>query len=129
MSEHKHPRILIIDNDQPVATSLAVRFRSLHYECVVVSDGQEGIEAFESQPFDLVITDLNMPSVDGIGVVHKLRALSPVPIIIITGYQREYRGELAENEDLVVLSKPFPAAAIMDLVETELAMAGVYSAA
>jgi len=119
----RKPCILIIDNDDAIATALELRLGSLGYQCILVSDGQQGLEVFSMGGIDLVITDLNMPGIDGPEVIQTLRQNSRVPIIAITGYSREYRRDM-ELLDVVVLRKPFPISAIIDLVEAELIMNG-----
>ncbi len=129
MAAPRSPRILIIDNDDALAEGVAVRLRALKYDCTLVANGQEGIETFESARFDLILTDLNMPQVNGISLIRRLHARSPIPIIVMTGYERAYRRELEGLEEVVVISKPFRAQAIIDLVETELALRGFLQAA
>ncbi|MCP3905377.1 MAG: response regulator [Planctomycetes bacterium] len=123
MSTHA-PRILIVDNDERIVRAIASRLENLGYECETACCGTEGLEGFRRQPHDLVITDLNMPAGDGIGLTEAVRALSPVPIIVITGFEAAYRPRLDQFENIAVLQKPFDTTDLIDLVEAELVMAG-----
>jgi DNA-binding response OmpR family regulator len=106
-------RILVVDDDPVLNESLRNTLQEDGHHVIVASGGQEGIDAFRSarqtpQPFDVVITDLGMPYVDGRQVVHSVRATSPdTPIIMLTGWGQRL---LADNENAPqadrVLSKP-----------------------
>jgi len=124
MTNSPTPRILIVDNDERITRALANRLANLGYECVTASNGTEALLAFRAREADLVITDLNMPAGDGIGLTEALREESGVPIIVITGFQAAYRRRLERFENIAVLEKPFDSSDLMDLVEAELVMAG-----
>jgi DNA-binding response OmpR family regulator len=85
-------RILLIDDDPALLESLRSALQDEGHKVSTSNGGQDGLDAFrESQkagkPFDLVITDLGMPFVDGRQVVAGMRAMSPAtPIILLTGW-------------------------------------------
>ncbi|WP_456451271.1 response regulator, partial [Hydrogenimonas sp.] len=57
---------------------------------VTAADGEEGLERFASQKFDLVITDINMPSMDGIEMCRRIREIDElVPLIVLSAYNEE----------------------------------------
>ncbi|MHC5115005.1 MAG: response regulator [Planctomycetota bacterium] len=124
MTTSSTPRILIVDNDERITRALANRLANLGYECVTARCGNEAIQEFGRDAFDLVITDLNMPAGDGIGLTEALREQSGVPIIVITGFQAAYRRRLDRFDNIAVLEKPFDTSDLMDLVEAELVMSG-----
>jgi DNA-binding response OmpR family regulator len=105
-------RLLIVDDD-PVLNETLRNTLAEDGHCVTVANGgQAGIDAFHSaqktpEPFDVVITDLGMPYVDGRQVVDSVRATAPrTPIILLTGWGQR----LADNEQPPradrLLSKP-----------------------
>ena len=61
------------------------------YEADVASSGHEGLDLFLKHPFDLVVTDLNMPGIDGWTLAHCIKEHSPqTPVILITGETRAH---------------------------------------
>jgi CheY-like chemotaxis protein len=106
-------RILIVDDDPLLLCSLQDSLEGDGHVIQVADGGQAGIDAFsvaerQDQPFDVVITDLGMPHIDGRAVAAAIKAVAPAtPVIMLTGWG--YR-LLAENDvpPFVdrVLSKP-----------------------
>src|SRR5947208_7132163 len=83
------PRILLVDDEQPIQTLLSFPLQRDGYEVVAASDGQEALARFSEQAFDLVVLDLMLPGVDGLEVCRRLRARSTVPIIMLTAKSEE----------------------------------------
>ena len=83
------PRILLVDDEQPIQTLLSFPLQRDGYEVIAASDGQEALARFAEQPFDLVVLDLMLPKVDGLEVCRRLRARSAVPIIMLTAKSEE----------------------------------------
>lgn len=80
------PRLLIIDDDELVRATLCDILEEAGFEVVETADGQQGLEAISSAPFDLVITDIFMPEKEGIETILELRRRHvEVPIIAISG--------------------------------------------
>ena len=88
MSE-RAPRILLVDDEQPIQTLLSFPLQRDGYEVVMAGDGQEALARFSEQPFDLVVLDLMLPKVDGLEVCRRMRARSAVPIIMLTAKSEE----------------------------------------
>lgn len=74
-------------------------------------DGREALERLEEQPFDLVICDINMPRMNGLELLHRLKAsprLETTPILLITGeVSQEIAAQAALREVDSYLPKPF----------------------
>jgi CheY-like chemotaxis protein len=85
-------RILLVDDDPSLLESLRSALQDEGHKVTTASGGQAGIDAFRETQlagrlFDLVITDLGMPYVDGHQVVDSVRTMSPAtPIILLTGW-------------------------------------------
>lgn len=92
-------RILLIDDDPALILSLRTTLENDGHFVTAAEGGQAGIDAFqnalrESAPFDVVITDLGMPYIDGRQVIASVRATSPrTPIILLTGWGQQMNGE------------------------------------
>ncbi|MBF0105630.1 MAG: sigma-54-dependent Fis family transcriptional regulator [Deltaproteobacteria bacterium] len=80
-------RILIVDDEKVICKALVKFLVTQDYEAEGASDGAEAIEKAKNQMFDLVISDLKMPSMSGIELIKKLKQIHPAIIsIIMTGY-------------------------------------------
>ena len=85
----RQPRILLVDDEQPIQDLLSFPLRKDGYEVVQVLDGLEAIRRFGEQVFDLVILDVMLPHMDGLEVCRWMRARSAVPIIMLTAKSDE----------------------------------------
>jgi len=86
-----HERILVVDDEPGLATAIGDMLESLGYETLCTTSSLEARETFlnqpANQPFDLVITDMTMPGMTGLGLARGLLQLKPeLPIIICTGF-------------------------------------------
>jgi len=80
-------RILTVDDSASVRQMVSFTLRKANYEVVEAVDGKDGLAKVSSGKFDLIITDLNMPNVDGIqmiAAVRKLPGYSFIPILMLT---------------------------------------------
>jgi DNA-binding NtrC family response regulator len=104
----KKYRLLVIDDSEETVAGLE-HFFTKKYNVFTAADGMEGLKLFETekQGFDLVITDLVMPFISGVGVISIIKKKYPgTPVIAITGWG-EHPGALAtEAQADVVLEKP-----------------------
>ena len=81
-------RVLVIDDEDIVRTSCSRTLVPEGYEMELARNGIEGLKRLEESRFDLVLTDLKMPDMDGIEVLRNIKERWPgVEVIIITGYQ------------------------------------------
>ena len=82
-------RILVIDDDAQIRKLLQSLLERAGYEVALAADGKEGLQAYRSQPADLIITDLIMPEKEGIEMILEIRQANPaVKIIAISGGAR-----------------------------------------
>ena len=118
VKESRQARILVIDDEDSVRDVLSRMLKAKGHQVAVASDGEEGIERFRSEPFDLVFTDLGMPKVSGWEVGKTIKAINPkVPIAMITGWGVELdREKLSENGIDLSIAKPFNFDQVINLV-------------
>jgi DNA-binding NtrC family response regulator len=106
---NKKRRLLVIDDSKETVAGLS-SFLSQKYDVLTAYNGLDGLKAFESNEagIDLVITDLVMPEISGVGVISIIKKKYPgTPVIAITGWG-EHPGALATEADAdLVLDKPF----------------------
>ena len=79
-------RILLVDDEEIILRGMTRLLDILQHTCVCVSNGQEALQVIEGQPVDLVISDIQMPRMDGFQLVRAIRDIRPeLPIILLTG--------------------------------------------
>jgi two-component system KDP operon response regulator KdpE len=83
------PRILVVDDEPQLTRVLRTGLKSRGYDVRAAADGLAGFETFSDWHPDLVITDLAMPNMDGLELCRRLRAISQVPIIILSAKGEE----------------------------------------
>ena len=113
--ESEAKTILVIEDDPDVLAMLLKHLRHLGYTVISAADGMDGLKLIETENYDLVITDIVMPFVSGIGVVTALKEKRPqIPVIAITGYGKEPETAAIEKKADLVLSKPVRMKALKD---------------
>jgi two-component system, OmpR family, response regulator len=102
------PHLLIVDDDEDILSLLAKFFRKHSHTVTVAVNGAAMFAALEQHPINIVILDLMLQGEDGLSLCRRLRAMSPVPVIMLTA--------MADHTDRVVglelgaddyLTKPF----------------------
>lgn len=121
-------KILVVDDSATVRQQLSMTLRDTGYEVIEATDGQEALEYLDSrhcEPFNVLITDLSMPRVDGIDLIRQVRRTDGfrfVPIIMLTTETEENKkqaGRAAGASGWVVKPfKPEQLLAIVDMVMT-----------
>lgn len=118
------PRVLIIDDEAIALTNLSHVLKKEGYEVTACKDGKSGLAALASGDFDLVLTDLKMPGVDGMQVLRAVRENHPgVPVIMITGHATLDSAIAAMKAGAYhYLAKPFRLAEAREVVRGALEM-------
>ena len=83
------PRILVVDDEPQLTRVLRTGLTSRGFDVRVAADGLAGFEIFSDWHPDLIITDLAMPNMDGLELCRRVRAISQVPIIILSAKGEE----------------------------------------
>jgi len=101
-------RVLVVDDERQILRVLRAALQAAGYEVVTAADGREGLQQFQQQAPDLVITDLAMPVMDGVELVRTIRERSPVPVIVLSVRNTETMKVQALDEGADdYLTKPF----------------------
>jgi len=105
-------RVLVIDDDEDLRTLVKAMLNRVGHHVEEASDGAEGLRAFGKNPPDLVLTDINMPGIDGHEVISALKvANAKVPVIAISGGSSVPKDELllkaAQLGAAEIIMKPF----------------------
>ncbi len=117
-------RILLVEDEDAVRNIAAQTLAKRGYEVVEACDGEEALEILEDEeePFDLLISDVVMPGLDGPGLLEKARdLLTETRIVFISGYAAEqFSKTLSEEQEISFLPKPFTLTQLAEKVKAEL---------
>ena len=108
--------ILVIDDEKGILQLMHQALTKYGHNVETADDGKEGIRKFDDGNFDMVITDIRMPGIDGNGVVEHIRKSKKqaIPVIAISGTPW-----LMEADDFdMVLSKPFPVKQLIESIRS-----------
>jgi len=115
-------RILVAEDDTAVKSFVSRALAHRGHKVTSVEDGVQALEALDRDSFDLLITDIVMPSLDGIGLALKVAKDHPaLPVLLMTGYSAE-RQRAHNLEELIceVITKPFTLQEICEAAEAAL---------
>jgi len=83
------PRILVVEDEETIASSVAARLRTEGFEVEVASDGPTGVARAQAWLPDLVLLDVMLPGLDGLEVCREIQRHRPVPVLILTARDAE----------------------------------------
>jgi two-component system, OmpR family, response regulator len=83
------PRILVIDDNAAIRELLRIVLEGEGYEVIEAADGAEGLQRYQATPTDLVITDLQMPGMDGLELLMALQRMVPTPVLMAISGDRD----------------------------------------
>jgi two-component system chemotaxis response regulator CheY len=113
-------RILIVDDSTSVRTVCGIALREAGYEVIEASNGQEGLTRLTGERIHLIISDVNMPVLDGIGFLKEVKrhpSYKFTPVIMLTtesGEDKKQEGRAAGAKAWIV--KPFQPHVMLDAV-------------
>jgi two-component system response regulator PilR (NtrC family) len=115
-------KILIVDDEQSMRDFLSIMLKKEGYDVVSAENGQDAVKAVQNDIFDLVISDVKMPVMDGIGVLKAVKDLSPETVVImITAYATtETAVEAMKLGAYDYITKPFKVDEIKLVIEKAL---------
>jgi DNA-binding NtrC family response regulator len=116
------PRVLVVDDEIEMAMVIADELGDHGYRSLALGSGSEAIRRLRAEHFDALVTDLQMPEVDGLALVHESRALDPSrPVIVMTGYAALQTAlEAARQGAYHYITKPFSIATLIHLLDASL---------
>jgi len=108
-------KILIVDDNKAILDVLTQVLVRLDYEVVRADNGDQGLDLFLRGPYDTVLTDYDMPGMDGITLAHHIKEISPqTMVVLMTGHDRaELMEQIEDGKVDLVLCKPFDMLEIM----------------
>ena len=115
-------RILIVDDDPDIHRLLLAALEAPGRQIETASDGPEGLERVTAAPYDLVITDVNMPGLDGLAVLERIHAIRPgtrVMVMTVANTPENIIGAIRQRA-FSYFSKPFTIQAVSEAVASAL---------
>lgn len=118
-------RILCCDDATVITRAISLKLRKSGYDVETACDGMEGWEAAQRETPALVITDYQMPRMDGLELVRHLRdyeATQSIPIILLTakGFELDSQQLIEELKLTALLPKPFSPSELLEVVRSSL---------
>ncbi len=116
------PRILVVEDSAMVRITVKRTLSAVDFSVDEAKDGAEGLEKARSapRPYDLILTDLNMPNMDGLTMVQHIRALpayAETPIVMLTTESGEEKKAVGHEAGISAwLVKPFEPDALVEMV-------------
>lgn len=106
----EHGRVLVVDDDKGVRDVATEHLRAVGYDVWSVASGAEALRELENHrdEVDVLLTDVSMPGMSGFELAAEVRGLIPgLPVLFMSGYAEEFRGDPLMLRDVHVLPKPF----------------------
>ncbi len=101
-------KIMVVDDNEHIRLLLKSLLESNGYEVILAEDGLEGMEKLRNETMDLILLDIRLPYVSGIGLIKIAKEHKPgIPIICMTGYGASPETIAQEECVEMVFSKPF----------------------
>jgi two-component system chemotaxis response regulator CheY len=118
-------RIMMVDDSATIRQTVSMTLRNAGYEVIEACDGIEALYQLERESIDMLITDLNMPRLDGVGLIANVRRGSGnrfLPIVMLTTESDETQKRSGKRAGASAwLVKPFNPDQLLGLVNTVLA--------
>jgi two-component system KDP operon response regulator KdpE len=100
--------ILIIEDDRTIMNFISISLRAKQYDCLCATTGKNGLALLNSEQPDIVLLDLGLPDMDGIAVLKGIRAVSHIPVIVVTARgQEDEKAKLLDAGADDYICKPF----------------------
>ena len=124
-SEPNLPRILIVDDSLSVRNSLSQLMRDSGYQPILARDGREAVIILDSEKPDVVLTDLEMPRMNGLDLVSYIRnssAWKDLPTVMITSRNMSKHRQQAQQVGVNrFIPKPFTDDEVLEAIDEQLA--------
>lgn len=115
------PRLLLVDDEEELVTTLMERLQWRGLEAVATTSGPDALERLRAEPFDVAVIDLKMPGIDGLDLRDRIHREFPgVRVILVTGHGRDASNPEGHAEgDQEILLKPFDLDVLIDMITPE----------
>jgi DNA-binding response OmpR family regulator len=116
-------RVLLCDDEIHILRAAEFKLRRAGYDVRIAADGQEAWEMIEQDPPDLLVTDCQMPRLDGLGLTRRIRehpATQSLPVVMLTakGFELDHAEVASKWGVAVVMPKPFSPRELLKRVDS-----------
>jgi CheY-like chemotaxis protein len=113
--------VLVVDDNQHVLSIIRKYLERQGYHVMAVATGLDALRLLRSETCDLLLTDIIMPDISGLGLIEICRKEFPeLPIIVMTGYPEQVKNLALERSPDYYLEKPFEATQLLEALESVL---------
>jgi len=115
----KSVRLLLVDDDPNMQRMVALFLNKSSYELEIAGNGRKALELLDKNKFDLIISDMQMPLMDGAELLRKIREKKiKAPVILISAYTSlDRQDEIDASDFAAVLFKPFDGSNLISIIE------------
>lgn len=109
MTQEVKNKILLVEDDSDTQLALAMLFELEGYEVITAADGEEAYLRAVAESPDLIVTDINMPNVNGLDLIRLVRAdgrIENIPIVAMSAVEKQYLNRAMELGAIAVAQKP-----------------------
>ncbi len=121
LNSNKDISILVLEDEPEILKIIKETLSLQKYRIVTAGDGLEGERKFKNEKFDLIITDISMPKVDGVTFIKRVRESEisrSTPVMVMSGYFDDFKPKLALFDNVHFLEKPFDVAGLPKIVQS-----------
>ena len=119
LKQKKDFSILLVDDEIMILKPMQRMMERMCGDVVTANDGSEAWNIYQNRSFSIIVTDLNMPNMNGVELIKKIKAINPNQlIIVITAFRQEVEIEDAKKYGAsVILEKPFSLESFLDVIK------------
>lgn len=111
-------KILFVDDDPNIQKMVEIFLRNKNYEITFAINGRSALKIFNTGSFDLIITDIQMPVMDGLTLAKEVRKKDKnIPIIVVSAFGQESMSKKMRQQNAFVLNKPFERQLLIAAIE------------
>ena len=112
-------RILVVDNDKKLLSIIQEYLELCHYQVTTAPTGLDALRLLRSDDYDVLLTDIVMPDISGLGLIEISQKEFPMlPIIAMTGYAKQVKDLTIERSPDYYLEKPFKLTQLSEAIES-----------
>ena len=111
-------KVLLVDDEEAFVETLAERMRHRGMEVATSTSGEDALELIDKEPYDVVVLDLQMPGMDGLEALARIKRRQPdVQVVLLTGHATVNKGvEAMKRGAMEFLEKPVDLATLQEII-------------
>lgn len=119
IKKNKSVRLLLVDDDPNMQRMVALFLNKKNYELEIAGNGRKALDLLDNNKFDLIISDMQMPLMDGSTLLRKMREKKiKTPVILISAYTSlNMPNEIDTTDFVAILFKPFDSSNLISSIE------------